>query len=93
MNNLILFLASFILTSLLGLQQLNVEHRKYLYAFITSIFISAANYFLFKILPTEGFEFLQFLSFSIGGGLGIIYSMKLHDTLLPKSTKKLPPHW
>jgi hypothetical protein len=85
MKYLILFLASFLLMFLLGFQQLNIEHRKYLYSFLTSICISTANYFLFKILPGSEFEFLQFLYFAVGGGLGIIASMILHDALITKS--------
>ena len=84
MSNIFLFLASFILVFLLGFQQLNVEHRKYLFSAITSVGIAAANYFLFKLLPTGGFDLTQFLFFSAGGALGVTSSMIVHDIIMPK---------
>ena len=84
MENIYLFLASFILVFLLGFQQLNIEHRRYLYSAITSVGITATNYFLFKLLPSSGFEVLQFIFFSMGGVIGVMSSMYLHDRLIPK---------
>lgn len=84
MENIYLFLASFLIVFLLGIQQLNVEHRKYLYSAITSVGITSANYFLFKKLPTSNFEIVQFIFFSSGGALGVIASMYIHDKLMPK---------
>ena len=84
MENIYLFLASFVLVFLLGFQQLNIEHRRYLHSAVTSVGITAANYFLFKILPNGGIEVVQFLFFSCGGAIGVMSSMYIHDRLLPK---------
>lgn len=84
MNNLFLFLACFLLVFLLGFQQLNVEHRKYLLSAVTSIGITAANYSLFKLLPDGGFDLYQFICFSSGGAIGVVSSMLVHDKLIPK---------
>jgi hypothetical protein len=84
MENIFLFLASFLLVFLLGFQQLNVQHRKYFYSAITSIGIAATNYVLFKVLPAGGFELIQFLFFSAGGAAGVVSSMVVHDFLMPK---------
>jgi len=85
MNYFFLFLASYSLVFLLGFQQLNVQHRRYLLSAITSVGIAAANYFLFKLLPTGGFSIVQFVVFSSGGAFGIVSSMILHDKLMPKN--------
>lgn len=78
----LLFLASFTTVLLIGVQQLNVEHRKYLRAIVTSIGISVANYLLYKILSSGDLQFYQFLVFSVGGALGIISAMWVHDHFL-----------
>lgn len=84
MNTIYLFLASFASVFLLGIQQLNVEHRRYLASIITSFGITVSNYVLFKYLPSGDFQLIQFLAFSIGGALGVSTAMYSHDRFLPK---------
>jgi hypothetical protein len=76
-----LFLASFLVVFLLGIQQLNIQHRRYLAAMATSIGITGSNYILFKILPSGDIQFIQFLWYSLGGALGIVTAMWIHDAL------------
>ena len=79
MSYILLFLASFATVGLVTVQQLNISHRKYKSVFFTSVGISLANYFLFKLLPTGNFQTLQFLSFALGGASGAILGMHIHD--------------
>jgi len=84
MNDLLLFASSFLSIFLMGFQQLNVEHRKYALSFITSFAMTFFNYCIFKLLPSGGFDLLQFFSFAFGGALGIVLAMVAHDKLIPK---------
>lgn len=79
MNLIYLFLASFLIVFLLGVQQLNVQHRRYIGAMLTSFGIATANYFIFKVLPVGAFDIYQFLGYASGGSFGIIAAMWLHD--------------
>lgn len=87
MNSVYLFLASFLIVFLLGVQQFNVQHRRYLGAMLTSFFIATSNYFIFKVLPIGAFEVSQFLGYSLGGSFGIIAAMWLHDKISDIKTK------
>ena len=85
MNNFLLFASSFLSVFLMGFQQLNVEHRKYLLSFVTSFGMTFFNYCIFKLLPQGGFQADQFFNFAIGGALGIVCAMYAHDKLMPKT--------
>jgi hypothetical protein len=84
---MLLFFASFIVVFLLGIQQLNVEYRKYFASAITSVGLALSNYMLFKILPVGDFQFVQFLEYSLGGMLGVTLAMYAHDHFFPKHDK------
>lgn len=81
---IIVFFASFFLVFLLGFQQLNVTHRKYVLAAITSIGMTLSNYLLFKVLPEGGLDLVQFFFYALGGSLGIVIAMWSHDRIFPK---------
>jgi hypothetical protein len=68
----------------LGFQQINVQHRKVLLSIPTSLGIAAANYWLYKLLPSGSFEIVQFSSFAIGGAIGVVAAMYVHDKFVLK---------
>jgi hypothetical protein len=74
----LLFASTFAVVFLLGLQQLLVHGRKYVFAFSNSILIGISQLALFKIVPhqTTGIEIACYLT---GGPLGIICAMWFHD--------------
>ena len=80
-NAFLLLFATFAVVFTLGIQQMNVERRHYLAAFITSPFIAGSNLVLFKLLPgpTGPAEIACYL---IGGAVGIVTSMWMHPHLV-----------
>lgn len=79
MTALTLFLSTFAVVFLLGVQQLNVQHGHQLAAFATSIAIGGANLALFKLAPeASGTEILAYLA---GGPVGIVCAMRAHPLL------------
>ena len=85
MNNVFLFLASFSMVFLLSFQQLNINHHKTLWVFLTSMGISAANYFLYKYLPSGDIQIGQFLSFALGGAFGAVSGMHIHCRIMGRN--------
>lgn len=82
MNELALFVSTFILVFALGLQSLNVNGGHYMAAFFTSFLIGVGNLVVLKLAPTAtGTEIAAFLS---GGPLGIICAMKVHYVMRKK---------
>jgi hypothetical protein len=81
MTALLLFVATFFVVFTLGLQQLNVEGRRPVAAFVTSFAISASNLVLFKYLPgpTSAIEISAYMA---GGSIGIVASMWAHPVLV-----------
>lgn len=77
---LTLFLATFAVVFLLGLQQLNVQHGHRLAAAITSVLISAATLVQFKLLPGPTTA-LDIAGYMAGGVLGIVASMTVYPRL------------
>lgn len=84
MNIAIIFLSAFIVVFLLGFQSLNVQGRHKWLAVITSIGISIANYFLYKLLPGSASNVYEFLAYTSGGPFGILLSMYAHDKFITK---------
>lgn len=79
MNELALFLSTFILVMALGLQSLNVNGGHYVSAFFTSFLIGGGNLVVLRLAPNAtGTEIAAYLS---GGPLGILCAMKLHTVL------------
>lgn len=78
---LLIFAATFGVVFLLGLQQLNVEGRHMLAAFITSFGITATHLVLFKLLPGPT-DWVLLTGHFLGGAFGIVASMKAHPVLV-----------
>ena len=85
-NYVILFVASFSLVGLLGLQSKNVQHSRYFMAAITSAAISVSNFVFVRIVTTGGYDNL--LVTMVGGAAGIMVAIYLHDVHLSKIRKK-----
>lgn len=81
MSAILLFIASFLLVMLLGLQQLNVQGNHRPAAFFTSLLIGAANLAVLKLVPGPT-GWLEVAGFLAGGPFGILASMALHPWLM-----------
>jgi hypothetical protein len=82
MIELTLFLSTFAVVFMLGVQQLNVQHGHQLAAFFTSIGIGLAQLALFKLAPdASGTEIAAYLA---GGPLAIVTAMRVHPWLRRK---------
>ena len=86
MSYIVLFIASFFLVGLLGLQSKNVQHSKYVAAAITSIAISVANFVFVKSVATGGFDMM--FTGMVGGACGIMVAIYAHDHHLMKRKRK-----
>jgi hypothetical protein len=82
---IILFVASFFLVGLLGLQSKNVQHSRYIAAAITSMAISLANFVFVKVVATGGLDMM--FTGMVGGACGIIVAIYAHDHHLMKEEK------
>ena len=76
-DSLLLFISSFILVGLLGLQSKNVQHSRYLMAALTSIFISISQFIFVKIVATG--NMIDLVVVCCGGAIGIVTAIWLHD--------------
>lgn len=81
MTELSLFVSSFILVLLLGLQSLNVNNGHHIGAFMTSFGIGLCNVIMFKLVPDASPT--QIAAYILGGPLGILTAMWLH----PRTSK------
>lgn len=79
MTSFYLFASTFSLVFLLGVQQLNVQGRHYLAAFVTSIAIGLSQLALYKLAPDAGG--LEIAAYLCGGPLGIVAAMKAHPLM------------
>lgn len=81
-TELALFVSTFTLVLLLGLQSLNVNNGHHWAAFLTSLGIGASNLVLFKLAPEANAT--EMLAYMLGGPFGIVTAMWLH----PRTTGK-----
>jgi len=77
-----LFLASFFLVGLLGLQSKNVQNSQYFMAALTSMAISISNFIFVKSIAFGGYNTLYILM--AGGACGICCAIYIHDHLLSR---------
>ena len=85
-----IFLAQFIVIFLLGVQQKNVTGHHYVLAFITSLVLGVAGWFLTSIVATANLEALfttVYFAFIAAGPIAIIAAMKYHPWLVNKFYK------
>lgn len=89
-NILLLFVATYINVMLLGLQSKNIHRSMYLAAFVTSMSITATNYVFVKFaVDKSGLMFVAVAG--LGGALGIVTSIWLHDRFFNKRVKRREP--
>jgi len=77
-----IFVATFFLVGLLGLQSKHVQHSKYIAAALTSMAISVSNFVFVHYAATGGALVLAVTA--VGGAMGIITSIYVHDNFLMK---------
>lgn len=83
---LLLFTAMYSNVFLLGYNQKNVQHSRYVSAFFVSCGITIAQYFFIKYAAGDGG--LAFIVVSgLGGGLGIVSAIFVHDRKMAKVGK------
>lgn len=89
MTMFLIFCASFFQVFLLGLNSQFVRNQWVIHVFITSWFISVAQFTYTKIVAMgEGAEVLYlFFASGMGGALGIVSSIFFYRWLLPKINK------
>jgi hypothetical protein len=80
-TTLTLFLATFFITFLLNFQTINAVHYYYGLTVVTSIGISWANYYLFKLVPNK-LTWVQFLAYLMGGAIGSVFGLLIHQFFL-----------
>jgi len=83
MNELILFVSTFVLVFALGLQSLNVNGGHYAAAFLTSFFIGGSQMVLLKLGPNAGVS--EIAAYLLGGPLGIVCAMYCHRKIVGRS--------
>ena len=81
----LMFLSSFILVTLFGLQSKNVQHSRYFPAFFISIGISISNFIFVKYAATGSYDVL--ISTASGGAFGIITAIYVHDKAVEHANK------
>jgi hypothetical protein len=77
-----LFLASFFVVFLLGLQSRNVNQGRYVWAVVTSFWISVSNFTFVRYAATGGLT--TFWVSAAAGCLGIASSIWTHQHIIPK---------
>lgn len=80
---IIVFASTFFNVFLLGFNSKNVHQSRYLLAFLTSWGITVAQYFFVKYATHgSGVEFVMVAG--VGGSLGIVFAIIVHDHVTPK---------
>ena len=82
----LMFLSSFVLVTLFGLQSKNVQHSRYFAAFFISIGISVSNFIFVKYAATGSFDVV--FATASGGAFGIITAIYIHDKAVEHASKK-----
>jgi hypothetical protein len=77
---MLLFFSAYATVFLLVFQQQNVIHRQFIWAGVTSVLITISQFVVVKGIASGGLS--EMLLMSIGGVLGVLSSMLLHERLL-----------
>ena len=88
MNELTLFVSTFVLVFALGAQSLNVNNGHYIAAAVTSFVIGSGQMVLFKLAPHASWS--EITAFLMGGPFGIMASMWAHPRIVKLARKKNP---
>ena len=83
-RGILLFLSSFLIVFLLGLQSKNVNGNHYLLAALTSAGIGICNFYVIRSVPAQQLTWQAFLGYVSGGPVGIVLSMWIHDKFVKK---------
>jgi len=84
---MILGFIAFVSVFLLGFQQKNVMHDKYIGAIFTSFLISISQFTIYREVVAAGTW--DWIYMGIGGALGIVSSMYIHNRLRKRSCAKV----
>ena len=79
-DHILLFIATFSNVFLLGFNSKNIQHSRYVSAFIVSWGITLAQYFFVKYAASDG-GLIFILVSGMGGALGIVTAIFVHDHL------------
>ena len=81
----LMFISSFVLVTLFGLQSKNVQHSRYLAAFFVSIGISASNFIFVKYAASGSYDVM--VATASGGAFGIVTAIYIHDKVVSRDRK------
>jgi hypothetical protein len=76
---ILLFLSSFFVVFLLGLQSKNVNGNHYVLAALTSTGIGLCNLYVIRAVSIKELSDLALIGYIAGGPIGIVFSMWVHD--------------
>lgn len=82
----LMFLASFVMVTLFGLQSKNVQHSRYFPAFFISIGISVSNFIFVRYAAVGTYDVMMVTA--TGGAFGIITAIYLHDKAVQRKNKR-----
>lgn len=90
-DNVLLFGSTFANVFLLGFQSKNVMHSRYVLAALTSIGITLAQYFFVRY-AANGDGLLFLIVSGMGGSLGIMSAIWVHDRLAKRKERAYESH-
>lgn len=87
LQNILIFLSSFIFIGLKSTQQLNVVYRQYWWIVPTSMAMATVEVFVVVNAAKNGWSILLVLLIGVGSGLGSLCATYLHSQLVKKDIK------
>lgn len=79
-----LFVASYVNIFLRAFQQRNVAYNHYLAVMPISLCMAAVEVFTIAVVAASGFDLSYVISVGLGGGLGCISSMYVHNRMFKR---------
>jgi len=79
MDELNIFLATFVLVFMRGIQQQNVIHGNYKLAFVTPYLIACGEVASVLLVVSHGWQSIPYVG--TGGAIAIVLSMKTHEKI------------
>jgi hypothetical protein len=76
----LLFLSSYLVVLLLGFQSLCAVNYQYVGAATMSLPLALTNFYIIRAIADTKFLWYEFISYCLGGSLGIMTSMFVHQT-------------
>jgi hypothetical protein len=81
LNYLLAFLSSFFFVGLKSTQQLNVQHKQYVWILPTSLLMATCEVYVVASVAKNGWGWLV-VAIGLGAGLGAIAATWLHDKFI-----------